>query len=386
MKLPGAAFMRERSAVRAFEEQDASFRQLVFYSEGGSDWPHLGPVILELLARHDRPISYLTSDPADPGLAIADPRFRAFQIGSGTARTILFARMDCRHFVMTLPDLGNLWLKRSVRPVHYIYLFHSMNSTHTSYRTGAFDQFDTILCVGPHHVNEIRATESAYELPAKELVEHGSAKLDGLLAEIGERGATQRQVDGAPTVLVAPTWGDSSFIEGPIGFEVVRALLAGGFRTTVRLHPMTSRRLPELRDGLRREFASSPLFSLEEDMSATESWLASDVMISDWSGAATEYAFALGRPVVYVDTSPKLMNPDWDRIGLDSFESMIRSLIGRVVAPEAIDELAPTVREVTADTNSVRASALEARDRMIFNVGASSAAAAAYLVSFESSG
>ena len=142
------------------------------------------------LRDHDRPISYLTSDPADPGLAIADPRFRAFNIGSGTARTILFARMDCRHFVMTLPDLGNLWLKRSVHPVHYIYLFHSMNSTHTSYRTGAFDQFDTILCVGPHHVNEIRATEAAYGLPAKELVEHGSAKLDALLAEIGDRGAT----------------------------------------------------------------------------------------------------------------------------------------------------------------------------------------------------
>ena len=195
-----------------------------------------------------------------------------------------------------------------------------------------------------------------------------------------------RQGDGAPTVLVAPTWGESSFIERPTGSDAIRALLAGGFRTTVRLHPMTSRRLPELRDGLRREFASSPLFTLEEDMSATESWLASDVMISDWSGAATEYAFALGRPVVYVDTSPKLMNPDWDRIGLESFESMIRSLIGRVVAPEAIDELAATVREVTADTNSVRASAMEARDRMIFNVGASSAAAAAYLASFESSG
>ena len=80
------------------------------------------------------------------------------------------------------------------------------------------------------------------------------------------------------------------------------------------------------------------------------------------------------------------MNPDWDRIGLESFESMIRSLIGRVVAPEAIGELAATVREVTADTASVRASAMEARDRMIFNVGGSSAAAAAYLASFESSG
>ena len=87
---------------------------------------------------------------------------------------------------MTLPDLGNLWLKRSVHPVEYVYVFHSMNSTHTSYRRGAFDNFDTILCVGPHHVDEIRKAEEVYGLPAKRLVEHGSTKLDRLLAEFGD--------------------------------------------------------------------------------------------------------------------------------------------------------------------------------------------------------
>ena len=382
MRLPGTSFMRERSAVRAFEGQDPSFRDLVFYSESSGDWPHLGPVVSELLGSHDRPISYLTSDPADPGLSISDPRFRAFQIGSGTARTVLFARIDCRHFVMTLPDLGNLWLKRSVRPVHYVYLFHSMNSTHTSYRRGAFDNFDTVLSVGPHHVDEIRATEAAYGLPAKELVEHGSAKLDTLLADFGERGAQRRRRDAEePMVLVAPTWGESSFIEQPGGTEVVRVLLADGFRTTVRLHPMTSRRLPELRDRLRREFASHPLFALEEDMSATDSWFASDAMVSDWSGAATEYAFALGRPVVYVDTPPKRMNPEWDRIGRESFEASVRTLIGRVISPESIGDIGAAVGDLTRDSASVRARAMAARDRMIFNVGSSSVGAADYLVS-----
>ena len=36
-------------------------------------------------------------------------------------------------------------------------------------------------------------------------------------------------------------------------------------------------------------------------MNAVDSWLRSDVMVSDWSGAALEYAFALQRPVVYVE-------------------------------------------------------------------------------------
>ena len=75
-----------------------------------------------------------------------------------SARTVLFRKIECREFVMTIPDLQNMWLKRSVHPVHYTYVFHSTNSTHTSYRKGAFDHYDTIMCVGQYHVDEIRRT------------------------------------------------------------------------------------------------------------------------------------------------------------------------------------------------------------------------------------
>jgi YidC/Oxa1 family membrane protein insertase len=116
-------------------------------------------------------------------------------------------------------------------------------------------------------------------------------------------------------------------------------------------------------------------------MGAMDSWLASDVMVSDWSGAATEYAFALGRPVVYIDTPPKRMNPEWDRIGIESFEATIRRLVGRVVAPDEVAAVGAVVRDVTADASRIHAGAMEARDRSIFNVGSSSVAAARYLTS-----
>ncbi len=306
-------FLRERRALKEFEALDPSFRRLVFYSEGPGDWPHIGPVVETLLAEHDLDIAYLSSDAADPGLALDQPRLRGFLVGDGTVRTILFARIDCAHFVMTLPDLDQLWLKRSQHPVHYVYLFHSLNSTHAAYRRGAFDAYDTVLCVGPHHVAEIRATEARYGLRAKELVEHGSVKLDTVLAEVASRG-TETTTGGARRVLVAPSWGECSLIERPVGTELVDVLLAAGYETVLRLHPMTVRRLPKLVADLRRRFAGQPGFVLEEDMSAVDSWLRSDVMVSDWSGAALEYAFALGRPVVYVDTPQKTVNEDWQEI------------------------------------------------------------------------
>ena len=368
--------------MRAFEAQESAFRELVFYSEGAGDWPHIGPVIQALLADHDRKISYLSSDPADPGLKIENPRFRAFSIGSGTIRTILFARMACKQLVMTLPDLGNLWLKRSVHPVHYIYLFHSINSTHTSYRKGAFDEFDTILCVGPHHIDEIRKTEATYGLRAKNLIEHGSAKLDAVLEQVADVPLASRR-DETLRILVAPTWGDSSLIERPVGRELIDVLLRAGYRTVLRLHPMTIRRLPRVIAELRNTYRDQPLFDLEEDMNAMASWLRSDVMISDWSGAAIEFAFAVQKPVLYLDTPPKIMNPEWKQIEIPAFEDLVRKEVGRLVDPSALALVPDLIKEMVTQSDSDRARLLAARSRSVFNVGESSIVAARYLASLD---
>lgn len=368
MSPPGLGFLRERRAAGEFERLDPSFRELVFYSEGPGDWPHLGPVVLSLLREHGQKVSYLTSDPRDPGLHVQDEGFRAFMIGSGTARTVLFRKIACRRFVMTLPDLDQLWLRRSVHPVEYVYIFHSTNSTHTVYRKGAFDAYDTILCVGPYQVDEIRRTEAHYGLQPKELVEAGSIKLESVLAEF-EALPHARPAGDPPEVLLAPSWGEGSLIEAPIGEEVLQALLGAGFRTVLRLHPMTVRRLPKLVAHLRASFGSQRLFRLEEDMSATDSWLHSDLMISDWSGAATEYAFALQKPVVYIDTPQKIRNPEWEAIGLPAFEDFIRREIGQVVQPSAVSALPDVVRQALDQTDASRQRILAARSKWIYKVG-----------------
>lgn len=377
--MSGLGFLRERRALKELEALDPSLRRLVFYSEGPGDWPHVGPVVDALVKRHDVDVAYLASDPGDPGLRLDHPRLHRFVVGDGTVRTILFARIDCEHFVMTLPDLDQLWLKRSAHPVHYVYLFHSLNSTHAAYRKGAFDAYDTILCAGPHHVAEVRATEARYGLPPKELIEHGSVKLDTVLAEVAAREQGAAAGDGRRQVLVAPSWGDCSLIERAVGAELVGVLLEAGYRTVVRLHPMTVRRLPKLVEGLRRRFGDHPAFVLEDDMNAVDSWLRSDVMISDWSGAALEYAFALGRPVVYVDTPQKTVNEDWREIELTPFEALVRDEIGRVVPEAEIGSVPGLLESELSDPAGTRERALRARERAVFNVGRGAEVAASYL-------
>ena len=70
----------------------------------------------------------------------------------------------------------------------------------------AFDHFDSILCVGRHHLAEIKARETLYNLPCKELVQHGYGKLDALLAS-NKLGPRKLHPNDSIQVLIAPSWG-----------------------------------------------------------------------------------------------------------------------------------------------------------------------------------
>src|SRR5688572_19214174 len=186
------SMFRASSSLRRFNRSPRDERQIVFYAESRADWAHLGPIVQELTSA-GRTISYVTSDEDDPVLSSQDGRLRAFFVGSGSVRTTFFKLVDADVVVMTLPDLETFHLKRSVHPVHYVYVFHAMVSTHMVYRKGAFDAYDTILCVGPHHVAEIRRTEEVYGLSAKALVPHGYARLDAILASAAPRRANSAE-------------------------------------------------------------------------------------------------------------------------------------------------------------------------------------------------
>ncbi|MNG16310.1 hypothetical protein D3C84_1002110 [compost metagenome] len=70
------------------------------------------------------------------------------------------------------------------------------------------------------------------------------------------------------------------------------------------------------------------MFRLDEDGDGNASLLSSDIMLSDWSGAALEFAFGLERPVIFADVPRKVLNPDYTQIGLEPLEVQIRHCPG----------------------------------------------------------
>lgn len=334
-------FFSHLKNVLEFMQLPRKQRRLVFYSEGKNYWVHLEGLVKEILATSDIPVCYISSEEDDPGLFLEHANYKTFKIDEGFIRNWLFENIETDVMVMTMPDLHQFQVKRSKHKVHYVYTQHSLVSLHMVYRLGAFDYYDTIFCAGPHHVKEIRAMEEKYNLPKKNLVEHGYGRLDAIIAEAHKRPEKQKP-EGSPLhALIAPSWGPKMTIESGKGGQIVDQLIAQGHQVTFRPHPQTIKFAMDKVDAIVSRHRENPLFSFEENVAGQTSLHESDIMISDWSGAALDYAFGLNKPVVFVDVPRKANNPDYEELSIEPFEVYIREKIGPIFSGEnmSLDKL-----------------------------------------------
>lgn len=368
------SWWQEWREYRRFRGVPRTERRIVFLSESAQDWHHFAPVIDHLALVLKEPVLYVASEPADPGLHHASPLVRGFCIGKGFWRILFCQNLDADVLVTQILDFGNLELKRSVHPVHVVYLFHSLISTHMADRANSFDNYDTILCAGPHQMREIRRREELHGLKPKQLLPHGYGRLEELLAH--RREPPPIHGDGDIHVLVAPSWGEQTIL--PVcGAPLVDTLLSAGFRVTLRPHYQTRWMTPELIDRIVQQHRGNPRFKLVEAMGESDSLYDSHVMITDWSGAGQDYGLGLEKPVLYIDVPPKARNDTWTELGMEPFESFVRTRIGALLPPDAIADAPARIRELVADPARFRAGVAALRNDWVYNQGTSGAAGAA---------
>jgi len=360
-------------AHRAFRRLPRSDRNIVVFSESRQDWHHHATIVDELSGRHGRTLCYVASDADDPGLHQDNPRILPFCIGDGFFRIVFFQTLEADVLLTQLLDLNNKDLKRSVHPVHYIYMFHSLISTHMADHEDSFDHYDTILCAGPHQDREIRKRESLAGLPAKQLVPHGYYRLEQLMDD--GRAAPPWAADGDIHVLLAPSWGERTILN-LFGVELASILLDAGFRLTLRPHFQTRWNTPAAIDDIVARHGDNPRFALIEDMAESDSLYDSHVMITDWSGAGMDYGLGLEKPVLYIDVPPKSRNDQWQALGMEPFESFVRDKIGAVLAPDNLADAPATIRRLLADPEKFRRDVHRLRAESVYNLGTSSHAAA----------
>ena len=60
-----------------------------------------------------------------------------------------------------------------------------------------------------------------------------------------------------------------------------------------------------------------------------------------------EVIFATEKPVIFIDTEPKVNNINWKKINLPCFEESIRTEIGKIVPENKIYTIPEIIRELT---------------------------------------
>ena len=373
MKFAKSIFNKEENDIDKFNELDLDERSIVFYSESSVIlYPYVEEIIKELEKR-DQKICYVTSSKDDPIFKNENKNIRVFYIGDGYKRTKFFLGLKVKVLIMTMPDLGNYHIKRSkVFPVHYVYVFHTITSTHMVFQKSAFDHFDSIFCVGPYQIQELRATEQLYSLKQKNLVECGYGLIDKLIRSRSSLLQQQNFLskNNKKNVLIAPSWGKQNLLEST-GIELIKILLDAGYHVTVRPHPMTVKKSSKLIKQIKEKFEKNPDFLLDTNTSSFDQLFSSYALITDWSGIGFEYAFVCERPVIYVDVPKKVYNKEYEKIGLEPFEISIRDKIGEIVSIQNIGTIPARIEFLYGHVTEFKSKIEKIHNNVIFNIGES---------------
>ena len=376
---PDPLARRERQDYRRFF--DTVGKHIVFYSERSGFYKYMQGAIEWLLKNSDIRIHYVTSDPNDQifTLTKTNPRIIPYYIGEKKLITLMM-KLDCDVCVMTLEDLDNFYIKRSYvrKDVKYVFMFHHMTSTHLVGREGAYDNYDALLCAGPHQLAEVRRAEELRGLPHKELVKCGYDLLDRQIAEYAKR---QKPKSDKPTVLIAPSWQEDCILDS-CAEELVGALLGHGYHVIVRPHPEYTKRYHARWEALQSRFSKYPDDELhfENDFSSSDSIFDSDVLITDWSSIFCEFSFATLKPCVFINTAMKVGNPNWKLLEMEPVDISLRNQVGHALDPADLDLLPGIVSEMLAHPEAWRKKIEDARSKLIFNLGQGGSVAGSYLL------
>ena len=203
--------------------------------------------------------------------------------------------------IMSTPNLQSMQLIREVNS-RYFYTHHSPVSTHMIYQENAYDDFDGMFCVGPHHVKEIEEREEKLSLKKKILLKSGYPNFDNL-----------SQIINAPekkkSILLAPSWGDNSIINICL-YDLISKLIELNYKVILRPHNMSYKKNKKKLSKAINNFKQNKLFTLDEDTNSYVSMKNTDLLITDWSGIAFE-CLIIKKPIIFIDTPPKVNNKNY---------------------------------------------------------------------------
>ena len=330
------SFFSEYKKVNKLLQQK---QQVIFYAESRHYYQYFERLINDLQLANVQ-IGYITSDKDDPLLRNTLKNIQTVYVK--WLLGFLFSKIKADVMIMTMPDLGNFLFKHSAGVGTYIYVFHAAVSTHQQYRQKAFFNYDAIFCTGNYQLKEIRAAEKIYGLKEKRIVKYGYPLLD----KLKEKASIKNE---KPVILVAPSWFEGCIFEVCME-ELVQQLSTLPYQIILRSHPEYEKRKKKNFNAIQKWIAEFPNVSMDTYSNVTDRLPSTDILITDRSGIAFEFAMGTGRQVLFIETILKQTNPDWKKLGIEPIENELRSQLGSVILPSQLHQLPEKIAELEKTT------------------------------------
>lgn len=353
-------------------------KHLVFYSENTGFYKYYKGIIEYLLEHTNLNIHYITSDPEDAifELAKKEEKIKPYYIAEKRLIT-LFMKMEADVVVMTMPDLENFHIKRSyIRDdIEYIFIPHSMDSLNMTMRTSCMDHYDTVFCVGPHQKEEIEKNEIAYNTKRKRLIDWGYSLLDEMIEDYNN---APKEKHEQKTIMIAPSWQDDNIVDSCLE-EILDELKEDKFKVIVRPHPQHVRHRREYMETLKVRYKDNDNIVIQTDFSSNSDVFNADLLITDWSGIAYEYAYATRKPVLHINTPMKVMNPEYKTIDTVPINILVREEIGCSVDTDKLDTLREKVNDLIDRSDEYYEKIGGFIEQYVYNLGKSGEVGAKYI-------
>ena len=151
----------------------------------------------------------------------------------------------------------------------------------------------------------------------------------------------------------------------------------------MRPHPEYVKRFGPRMEALmkRWEGKTGDGLEFETDFSSNRSIWESDLLITDWSGIAYEYSYTTGRPTLFINTKVKMLNPNWEKLGIEPVDFRLRRELGKALEKNELGSVNETATEMLANREGWHDRIMQIREKNIFNIGHCGREAAKYIIS-----
>ena len=250
-----------------------------------------------------------------------------------------------------------------------------MDSINLTMRTCSTNNYDTVFVTGKYQKEEQEKTNEVYKLKNRQLFNWGYSLLDDMIKDY-EKNKTH---NSKQTVLIAPSWQKDNIVDLCLN-EILESLKQENLKVIVRPHPQHVRHMKEKFENMKEQYKDNENIEIQTDFSSNNTVFNADLVITDWSAIAFEYSYTTKKPVLFIDTPMKIMNPDYKKIDVEPFNIWARNEIGEVISVDKCKNINKVVCKMLDESKKYKEKINKLVNDSVYNIGKSGEVGANYII------